>query len=82
MTMKDEVELDLMVAELGQENKRLKECNEQLRQALAGASATNQRLQEALESVLAVSRVALWGSGPEGVSQMGAQAREKARNAG
>jgi cell division septum initiation protein DivIVA len=80
--MKDEIELDLMVAELEHENKQLKDENEQLRQALAGASAANSRLQDALERILAVSRMALWGSGPEGVSQMGAQAREKTRNAG
>ena len=57
-----ERELDLMVAELNVENKMLKEQHERLTRELNATAAERDRFKEALERILAVSRVALWGS--------------------
>lgn len=68
-------ELDMQLGEALRENKELRG---ELEQALAErdtARSNTRRLEEALERILAVSRVALWDSRPERTSQVGTQER-------
>jgi predicted RNase H-like nuclease (RuvC/YqgF family) len=74
----DERNLDLMVAELETENRMMRARNERLEKELSEASADRDQLKEALERIIAVSRVALWDGTPEGIGEMGAQASQGA----
>ena len=67
----DERNLDLMVAELEQENRLMRARNERLQQELERALDDNAKFKIALERIIAVSRVALWDGVSEGVGQVG-----------
>lgn len=79
MTMEDERELDLMVAELEVENKMMRARNERLEKELEAALADRKRFKEALERIIAVSRVALWHGGAGRVEEVDTKARERVR---
>lgn len=76
----EERELDLMVAELETENRMMRARNERLEKELDTAVAERDRFKEALERILSVSRVALWDSRPQRVSEVGPQARTQECN--
>ena len=67
----DERNLDLMVAELEQENRFMRERNERLQQELNLAAAERDQLKLTLERILTVSRMAVWGGVPERVGEVG-----------
>jgi hypothetical protein len=75
-----ERELDLMVAELMNENKTLKAQNEMLQAKLERALDDTAKFQTALARILAISDVAFRHSGREAVGEVGTQAREKECN--
>ena len=62
----DERNLDLMVAELEQENRFMRERNERLQQELNLAAAERDQLKLTLERILTV-----WGGVPERVGEVG-----------
>ena len=72
---KEERELDLLVAELGSEVRMLIAQNETLKQNLDAANAERLQFKAALERIMSVSRVALWDGRPQGVKEVGPQAR-------
>lgn len=76
----EERELDLLVAELGSEVRMLITQNETLKQNLNAVTAERDRFKEALERILSVSRVALWDSRPQRVSEVGPKARTQECN--
>jgi hypothetical protein len=67
----DERNLDLMVAELEQENRLMRARNERLEQELDRALDDNAKFKIALERIIAVSRVALWDGVSKGIEQVG-----------
>lgn len=75
-----ERELDLMVAELGSEIRMLMTQNETLKQNLATVTAERDGLKEAMERILAISRLAFRNSRPQGVNEVGPQARTRECN--
>lgn len=79
MTEEDR-ELDLLVAELETENRMIRARNERLEKELNTAVAERDRFKEALERILSVSRVALWDSRPQRVSEVGPKARTQECN--
>ena len=70
----DERNLDLMVAELEQENRLMRARNERLQQELDRALDENARFKVTLERIIAVSKLAFRDSVPEGVGEVGAKA--------
>ena len=72
MTPEDR-ELDLLVAELEQENKMMRARNERLQQELDEATETTARLQTALARILAVSDLAFRDCAARGVGEVRAQ---------
>ena len=72
-----ERELDLMVAELETENRLMRARNERLEKELDTATTERDRFKEALERILAVSRVALWDGEPRRVKEVGPVARSR-----
>lgn len=66
-----ERELDLLVAELESELRRMKTQNETLKRELIVATNERDGIKKAMERILAISRVAVWDSRPEGTSQVG-----------
>lgn len=66
-----ERELDLMVAELESEVRRMRVNNETLERNLAAVQAERDGLKEAMERILAVSRVALWDGRPRRTQEVG-----------
>jgi len=73
----EERELDLMVAELEQENKLMRARNERLERENDQLRDENARFKEALERILAVSKLALWGGRPQGTGEVGTPKRPK-----
>lgn len=71
----DERNLDLMVAELGHENKLMKARNERLEKELERTRDENAKLKSALERIISVSRVALWDGVSQGADQLGSSTR-------
>ena len=71
MTMEDERNLDLTVAELEQENRLMRARNERLERENNRLEGENARINEALERILAVSKLAFRDSRPQGVGEMG-----------
>jgi hypothetical protein len=69
----DEHNLDLMVAELEQENRLMRARNERLERELNEALDANSRFKAALESIIAISQLAFWDGKPQGAGQVGAQ---------
>ncbi len=72
MTMEDERNLDLMVAELDSENRLMRARNERLEADNERLREENARFKVTLERIIAVSQLAFRDSGPQGVSEMGA----------
>lgn len=77
MSLEDERELDLMVAELETENKKMKAHNEQLRREITVIAAERDGFKEALERILAVSKLALWDSRPKGIGEVGPSKQDR-----
>lgn len=77
MTMEDERNLDLLVAELEQENRLMRARNERLERELNNVTAQRDGFKEALERILAVSKLALWDSRPQGVGEMGPSKQDR-----
>jgi hypothetical protein len=75
MSMEDERELDLQVAELHSENRMLKERNAQLTEILKSTSSERYALQAALERILAVSNMALRDRESQGTGEVGQEER-------
>ena len=75
-----ERELDLLVAELEVENKMMRARNERLEKELEAAVADRARFKEALERILAVSKLALWGGRPMGTTEVGPSKRPQECN--
>lgn len=71
MTMEDERNLDLMVAELEHENRLMRARNERLGRTLEEALSERDKFKAALERIIAVSKVALWDGRPQGVGEVG-----------
>ena len=72
MTMEDERKLDLMVAELEQENRLMRARNERLERENEKLIDENARFKVALERIIAVSQLAFRDGRPEGVGEVGA----------
>lgn len=69
----DERNLDLMVAELEQENRLMRARNERLQEELDRALDDNARFKVALERIIAVSKLAFRDGVPERVGEVGTQ---------
>ena len=82
MTMEDERNLDLMVAELDRENRMMRARNERLEQELTAVADERDQLKEAMERILTVSRVAFRDGRSKGVGEVGPSAirRDQERN--
>jgi hypothetical protein len=80
MTMEDERNLDLMVAELETENRLMRARNERLERELNFTTAERDGFKEALERILAVSKLALWGSKPPRTGEVGPSKRREECN--
>jgi len=76
----DERKLDLMVAELEHENKLMRARNERLERELNFTTAERDGFKEALERILAVSKLALWGGRPTGTTEVGPSKRPRECN--
>lgn len=76
----DERNLDLMVAELEQENRLMRARNERLQHELDRALDDNARFKVTLERIIAVSKLAFRDGVPEGVGQVGTKARQQECN--
>jgi len=63
--------LDLMVGELEQENKLMRARNERLERELTVERNERERMQDALERILAISRMAVWNGQPKRTEQVG-----------
>lgn len=70
-----ERELDLMVAELETENRMMRARNERLERELVTATTERDQFKEALERIIAVSRVALWSRVPKRTQKVGPKER-------
>jgi ADP-ribose pyrophosphatase YjhB (NUDIX family) len=71
----EERNLDLMVAELEQENRLMRARNERLEQELERALDETARFKVALERIIAVSKLAFRDGVPERVGEVGTQAQ-------
>lgn len=71
-----ERELDLLVAELEQENRLMRARNERLETELNRAMDENARFKVALERIIAVSMLAFRDGGPERISEVGKETKE------
>ena len=67
----DERNLDLMVAELEQENRLLRARNERLERAHEDVVSARDKFKAALERILSISKVVLWGGRPQGTGEVG-----------
>jgi predicted RNase H-like nuclease (RuvC/YqgF family) len=67
----DERNLDLMVAELEQENRLMRARNERLERTLEEIQSERDKLRSAVERIIAVSNVALWNGRPQGTGEVG-----------
>ena len=76
----DERNLDLMVAELGSEVRKVMAENATLKEELATVQAHRDGLQDALARILAISRMAIWDGEPKGVVQVGPKTRVRECN--
>lgn len=72
----EERELDLMVAELETENRMMRARNERLERELTVERNERQRMQDALERILAISRMAVWNGQPKRTPEVGPKERE------
>lgn len=75
-----ERELDLMVGELETENRLMRARNERLERELATVQAERDGLKEAVERILAVSRMALWDGRPRRTEEVGPKERTQECN--
>ena len=73
-------EVSDVIAMLEHENRLIRARNERLEKELATATTERDRFKEALERILAVSRVAIWNGQPQGVGQVGAKAQARECN--
>jgi hypothetical protein len=80
MTMEDERNLDLMVAELEQENRLMRARDERLERTLEQTESERDKLRSAVERILAVSNVALWNGRPQGTGEVGTPKRNQETN--
>jgi hypothetical protein len=80
MTMEDERNLDLMVAELEHENRLMRVTNERLQQENEQLIDENARLKVALERIIAVSQLAFRNGRSEGVGEVGPSKRPQECN--
>jgi len=76
----DERNLDLMVAELEQENRLMRARNERLQHELDRALDDNARFKVTLERIIAVSKLAFRDGVPERVGEVGTKARQQECN--
>jgi hypothetical protein len=77
MTMEDERNLDLLVAELEHENKLMRARNERLEREINAIAAERDGFKEALERILAVSKLALWDCRPKGIGEVGPSKQDR-----
>lgn len=75
-----ERELDLLVAELESELRKMRSENDALKEAIKQATAERDRIKRSMERIHAISLVAFRDSRSEGVSEVGTQARAKEHN--
>lgn len=75
-----ERELDLLVAELGSEVRKMREENAALKKAIATTTAERDRIKKSMERIHAISLVAFRDGRPERVGEVGAQARTQECN--
>lgn len=78
MTMEDERNLDMMVAELEHENRLIRARNIRLEQEIEtltrernDAVVAAHRIKETLERILSISKLALWDGRPDRVGEVG-----------
>jgi hypothetical protein len=76
----DERNLDMMVAELETENRLMRARNERLERELTVERNERKRMQDALERILAISRMAVWNGRPERVREVGPSKRHEECN--
>jgi hypothetical protein len=77
MTMEDERNLDLLVAELETENRLMRARNERPERELNAALDENARFKVALERIIAVSQLAFRDSRPQGIGEMGPSKQDR-----
>ena len=73
MSMEDEREMDMLIAELEQENRLMRARNERLEQENERLTDENARFKVALERIIAVSQLAFRDGRPQGTGEMGPQ---------
>lgn len=59
------------ISELETENRMIRARNERLEHELEIARADKERIQKALERIISISSLAIWGSRPEATVHMG-----------
>lgn len=77
MTMEDERNLDLMVAELEQENRLMRARNERLERENNRLEDENARFKVTLERIIAVSQLAFRDGRPQGVGEAGPSKQDR-----
>lgn len=77
MTMEDKRNLDLMVAELEQENRLMRARNERLERELNEALDANARFKVALERIIAISQLAFRDGRPQGTGEVGPSKQDR-----
>jgi hypothetical protein len=77
MTMEDERNLDLLVAELETENRLMRARNERLERELNAALDENARFKVALERIITVSQLAFRDGRPQGVGEVGPSKQDR-----
>jgi hypothetical protein len=75
------IELDLLVAELETENRMMRARNERLEKELAAVTTERDAIKDAMARILAISKLAVWGSKPQGANQVG-EAKQTAGRTG
>ena len=76
----EEREMDLTIAELEQENRLMRARNERLERELTVERNERERMQDALERILAISRMAVWNGQPKRTGEVGTPKRNQETN--
>ena len=77
MTMEDEHNLDLLVAELEQENRLMRARNERLERTLEEVLSERDKFKAALERIIAVSQLAFRDGRPQGTGEVGPSKQDR-----
>jgi len=76
----NEINFDLLVAELEQENRLMRARNGRLERTLEEIQSERDKLRAAVERIIAVSNVALWDGKPQGTGYVATTKRTQECN--